>query len=922
MEEDSLEMDPGPSSELQLDLGPVSFTVDDYETEESDVDESELYGFQDNADQGAPADSYSQFEESADEKLPGASETYAFQDKAVHGAPADSYSHFEENVCEKPLPGSSSAEAPSRQQECLKAKPSYQELVHINIQELTEALERNRKLQKDLPMLLTHLAVRRKKPKVRKNWYHSLVFHYPYFRDVNGMPAPPNEDELTKRANKELDPYMSPVVPWSANEDRSLVDAVQSNLLQQNMEAVQNRSEVLAERLLTTKDPKQHAELSERKAQLDKEVCDMPDLSLVELLESSTRPVDWLRIEAKDMRSNRTALDCEMHWHHLLDVRLNQDPWTPTEDSRLCELAAKYDEHCWDEVAEELNTGRSAYQCAVRYFRHHAVRFNSGPFSAEEDEQLKTLVSRYRNGKSVNWFEVAHIMNWRSKKQLMNRYQRSLDPQVLHGHWAAEEDMMLLVAVKLYGCDNWSKVATLLPSRTNNQCREHFLNFFEYQVVSGPYIPCEDQTLVELVDKHGQGCWSAVSKDMPWRTPGSVLLRYKRLKQLMEKDEVTVADLQKYYATSGDKVARDRRGMTSAMDRRYDVFRRICRMITTSTQREVALKLCKGEGQNLDREACLRLYQRMRYLFLNGRPLNSELAQAKALNKEIAQYAQPGQRTIAPNLGAYERQEWQAVKNVLHDIYGLERPPGDPEVEEVGTLPAFEEFFCMSVLVVPADYHVGSSHLAPLLSPNETTMATFGRLVDRFADGEHADSWLYLCDGSAFPELCEALDAVNIDSIRCTYCHSRALSEDELCSFASREWAPDLYQHACRRCEQLRDARKKYDLLCGRFLSFFLWPLLVDEQNVIDTVALPPCTHPKRAKSYYTPKKVKKPWVKAAWAKRKRLAAEAAAAMSGNGSQEGGQEERDGDTAIAESSADGAVPSASWGESSLTNGMT
>ncbi|XP_077500916.1 uncharacterized protein LOC144111478 isoform X2 [Amblyomma americanum] len=85
------------------------------------------------------------------------------------------------------------------------------------------------------------------------------------------MPAPPNADELTKRANKELDPYISPVLPWSADEHRSLVDAVQSNLLQENVEALQSRSEALAERLLTTEDPKQHAELSEIKSQLDKE---------------------------------------------------------------------------------------------------------------------------------------------------------------------------------------------------------------------------------------------------------------------------------------------------------------------------------------------------------------------------------------------------------------------------------------------------------------------------------------------------------------------------------------------------------------------------------------------------------------------------------------------------------------------------
>ncbi|KAK8762791.1 hypothetical protein V5799_025942, partial [Amblyomma americanum] len=72
-------------------------------------------------------------------------------------------------------------------------------------------------------------------------------------------------------------------------------------------------------------------------------------MTLVELLEQSTRPIDWLRIAAMDMNSDRTAFGCEMHWCHLLDVRLNQGPWTPEEEERLCTLVTKWDERCWDQ---------------------------------------------------------------------------------------------------------------------------------------------------------------------------------------------------------------------------------------------------------------------------------------------------------------------------------------------------------------------------------------------------------------------------------------------------------------------------------------------------------------------------------------------------------------------------------------------
>lgn len=74
------------------------------------------------------------------------------------------------------------------------------------------------------------------------------------------------------------------------------------------------------------------------------------NLSLEQLLEQSSRPIDWLRIAAVDMRSHRTAFGCEMRWRHLLDVRLNQGPWTNAEDERLRALATKWGERNWDQV--------------------------------------------------------------------------------------------------------------------------------------------------------------------------------------------------------------------------------------------------------------------------------------------------------------------------------------------------------------------------------------------------------------------------------------------------------------------------------------------------------------------------------------------------------------------------------------------
>ncbi|XP_077504762.1 uncharacterized protein LOC144114733 [Amblyomma americanum] len=890
---DEFDMDysePGPSNATRLDLRPqIAFVPGDSAAEEFDSDESDEQFY----------DAYSEYVDV--------------------GTPVMAEENDSDNDAEdESLLGSSNTEALSDLEKILCANHVYQEFLENAIRDFTDIIEKNRKLQEELPARLAERTQRRSKPKVRKNWYQALIFHHPYFRDVNGMPAPPNEDELTKRANKELDPYITPARAWSAKEFCTLVKAVQDNLLQQNLEALLDRKKTLSERLLTTEDPSQNAELKERISQLDEQMSKVREMTLVELLEQSTRPIDWLRIAAMDMNSDRTAFGCEMHWRHLLDVRLNQGPWTPEEEERLCTLVTKWDERCWDQVAAELNTGRSAFQCALHYCRNHAVRVNIGPFTPTEDKRLRLLINLCTEGDNIYWSQVAHFMGTRSKKQVMNRYYRSMDPHILHGRWTAEEDMMLLIAINIYGSEGWSKVATLMPGRTKHQCREHYIKSFACDIISGPYTPSEDKALVELVDKHGLGCWAQVAKGMPWRTSNSVLTRYTRLSRMVGKDKVTAADLEKIYAKPDSMVTERPRMQTPAIVRRMNVFRRICRMINTSTQREVALKLVKGDSETVDRETCLQLYRRLLHKFQSGRWSHHAPTQARSLNRAIAQYAQPLYRRPWRNMAAYEHEEWQAVTNVLHDVHNLERSPGDPKFEQMDTVPVFEEFLCTSVLGVPANFQPGTSHQLPLLAPCETTMATFGRLVDRFVDGDVEKCWSFLQDFESFPELCAALDAVNVESIRCTDCTSRAPLEDELSSMANRELAVHLDQLACRRCVLMRETRRNYDVLRSRFLSYFFWPLLLDKQNVAETVMLPPDTSSKGRKVRRVRKKQKKPWVKEAWAQRRRQAAQAAAAAE----SQGGQGDASGEEAVAEDNDgedDEAMPSTSQGEGSDGN---
>ena len=54
-------------------------------------------------------------------------------------------------------------------------------------------------------------------------------------------------------------------------------------------------------------------------------------------------------------------------WQNFLHPRVNREPWTESENSKLKELALASPNRDWDLIAEELCTGRTAFQCFHRF---------------------------------------------------------------------------------------------------------------------------------------------------------------------------------------------------------------------------------------------------------------------------------------------------------------------------------------------------------------------------------------------------------------------------------------------------------------------------------------------------------------------------------------------------------------------------
>ncbi|CAN8004661.1 unnamed protein product [Ixodes hexagonus] len=793
----------------------------------------------------------------------------------------DEYEEGDDDEDGDSVTGSGFAEVPNDLQTCRALNQAYQDIIKEAVTQLTVMLENNRQLQRELPKQLAERVNRPTMPKYRKNWHHGLVFHYPYFRDINGIRAPPNEDEVAKRRNREQDPYLECLVRWTTEEVRLLVNGVRNNLLQQLVGPLMDKKEALAQRLLTS-EKVDKAELTRQIRAIDAEIEQAQAFDLRELMSRSTRSVDWLRISAVDMDGTRSAFSCEMNWKHLHDDALNRGAWTSSEDDRLFKLAAKWNERNWEDVAKELRSGRSAFQCARRYWGHLVNRYQSGFFTHQEDEKLKNLVELCSGGDSaIPWAQVSYFMENRSMKQLVNRFERSIAPSRRLGKWTPEEDIMLLAAVHLRKND-WKKascqctnhhlqVAEMLPGRNTIQCKERYRVRYEQHKVFGNYTQEEDRRLLEAVEKHGKN-WSKVSKELQTRSKNSAMLRHRRLESILGLENPAPSDLAKLAPAEPAKSPKFRR--RTGLDRRKQLINTICQRVASQRQRNIVSSLAMG---NVEKEQCLKLYEQLLKKYQSHSQYSAK-KRAHALNHAIASYAQcPRKVRGPPNLAVYENEEWTAVSNVLHDMHGFPRPEPTLHLKKPANVPGFESFFREKVLAVSADDNVGSDGgLMPFLPPTELTASALARLVDRFADGDLNNLVADDEEPPPCPELASALDAPDVSAVRCNSCKSMPRVQDD----------------SCMQCCDLRQFRSQFETLQSRFLSYFFWPALLDSEKL--TNIAPVYKTVKRPKKSYERKRPKRrTWVKKRWDEVRLQKAEEEAAAAASASGEGNTLESD-----------------------------
>lgn len=137
----------------------------------------------------------------------------------------------------------------------------------------------------------------------------------------------------------------------------------------------------------------------------------------------------------------------------------------------------------WHLVASALGTKFTALDCLKRYqqvLRPRAWMRQGGTsiWTPERDRALANAVAKYGAGK---WQAISGELGC-APSTAMYRWRAVVQPSLKEGSrkgpWSPEEDAKLNAAIALFG-QRWFLVATMVPGRTDTQCRERYCNVLD-----------------------------------------------------------------------------------------------------------------------------------------------------------------------------------------------------------------------------------------------------------------------------------------------------------------------------------------------------------------------------------------------------------------------------------------------------------
>lgn len=411
---------------------------------------------------------------------------------------------------------------------CLQLNMVYQEVIQEKLAEVSLLLAQNREQQEEVTWDLAGS----KGPKVKDGKSLPLnlyIGHFmkPYFKDkVTGVGPPANEDTREKAAQgiKAFEDLL--VTKWKHWEKALLRKSVVSDRLQRLLQPKLLKLEYLEQKRSRVTSEADRAVLEKQSREADREIQEINQLPEEALLGNRLDSHDWEKISNVNFEGSRSAQEIQKFWQNWEHPSINKQEWSGQEVSQLKAIAATHGHLEWQKIAEELGTGRSAFQCLQQYQQHNGA-LKRKEWTEEEDTMLSQLVQEMRVGSHIPYRKIVYYMEGRDSMQLIYRWTKSLDPNLKRGCWAPEEDAKLLQAVAKYGERDWFKIRAEVPGRSDAQCRDRYLRRLHFSLKKGRWNSKEEEKLIELIEKYGVGHWAKIASELPHRTGSQCLSKWK-----------------------------------------------------------------------------------------------------------------------------------------------------------------------------------------------------------------------------------------------------------------------------------------------------------------------------------------------------------------------------------------------------------
>ena len=100
-----------------------------------------------------------------------------------------------------------------------------------------------------------------------------------------------------------------------------------------------------------------------------------------------------------------------------------------------------------------------------------SIKPKMGTWDESEDKKLRDWVKK--NG-AYNWTICAEYMKNRTAKQCREHWKNTIDDNLIKGQWTAEEDLLIMKFYEKYG--SWRKMIPMFENRTENSIKNRFFS--------------------------------------------------------------------------------------------------------------------------------------------------------------------------------------------------------------------------------------------------------------------------------------------------------------------------------------------------------------------------------------------------------------------------------------------------------------